>query len=1068
MGSEPLRSTSWGEKANSLSLVSLSHEGFLRPVAWICRVAIAPPFPRFKIGWMDIRATNPVFVHHADVIPLKAETMIAVEPATAHVASESQRTAIEAETGPILVLAGPGAGKTWCLIERIRFLIEKEHANPARICAFTFTNKAAGEISSRLSKTIGAKAERVKRGTIHAFCAEVLRSFPEQAGLQRGFGIADEDYQRLALGRIGVPGRWRSGILKALSCHRFIPGYSLDDRDIPRIAAYLDFLARRNMVDFDMLVLKTADLFRIPSVVDTVRDQWDHVLVDEFQDLNPIQYGIIHALAKEHRSIFAVGDDEQSIYSWAGADPAVFTSFLNDFERIKPTTELAENRRCPHDVVRLARRLIDNNPSIFEHRSHGQAERSSPFPVRALGFATGEDELSWVIDDLLRDREEHQLDWSDFALLYRTHKIGNLAEAQFIAAGIPCRLARGRAISDDPVVRYLMAALRVIAQPQDTLHQESFLQVVFPRPLFDRVRAKAQEKGRNLLEHLERTAWRLPKADVDGKKLRRGVAELRNLAALAGRHDGIVALADELLSHTVGQYKTMLEVNHDDLSDPAENEEVRILADRLSEAVNPGRTVWIPRLGGIEIGLKGMLAGIEVNRVQLGGFPPANAVSLGHSDCESLGLALGVFKALQLIESRPFTNSFRDFTAVDIETTDNDVATAELVDIAAVRVREGVMVDVFQSLVKPRVPIAAAARDTHGISEEDVSASPFFEDVWPQFRDFCGRDVIVAHNGHNFDFPILRRMAGDAQWSGLATYDTLVLARELRTGSAALGNLAHVYGIDAGQAHRALDDTTTLAHVFLALGEEKVVRSRKISLDSILDHLGVALALSERESLCPEARRLLDLASIYSLGRYSRCLQFYREERIAGDDESAATVEDLIDRLGGEERMLQLRTDRSAEERYPEPMLRLRPLLQMQDGKPLPDQIAGLLERITLSKRAEGVQPETGRVNLLTLHSTKGLEFSRVYILGTDNDGFGRGEKSTKEEIQELRRLLYVGMTRTMDRLVLTSADERGGKPTGGNDFFLEMEIEPASPGPHIESGPGSGTQASSILPFRT
>jgi superfamily I DNA/RNA helicase len=288
-------------------------------------------------------------------------------------------------------------------------------------------------------------------------------------------------------------------------------------------------------------------------------------------------------------------------------------------------------------------------------------------------------------------------------------------------------------------------------------------------------------------------------------------------------------------------------------------------------------------------------------------------------------------------------------------------------------------------------------------------------------------------------------MAGEEESAHLYTYDTLVLARELRTGSASLGNLARVYNIQPGRAHHALDDTKTLAEVFLALGEEKVTRSRKTTLDNLLDYLGIGLALSDQSSLNEEAQRLRDLSKFYSLGKYSRCLEFYRIECEACTDVSATSLDDLIDILGGESLMLRLRTDKTAEERYPEAMLRLRPLLAMQDGKPLKDQIAGLLERVTLS-RWDGVQIDDERVNLLTLHSTKGLEFSRVYILGTDNVGFTRDDRKPKDQIEELRRLLYVGMTRTMERLILTCAETRNGEEGGGWTLLDELELMPTSP----------------------
>ena len=961
---------------------------------------------------------------------------------TPHTASASQRSAIEAELGPVLVLAGPGAGKTFCLIERIRFLIENKGVAPGRICAFTFTNKAAGEISSRLEKFLGSKAGDINRGTLHAFCAELRREFAEFSGLQPGFGIADEEYCTSVLRRIGVPARWHARTLRSFTSHRFIDGYEMDERDASRYLDYVSFLNKRNLVDFDMLVMKTADLLRLDDVSAKVRSRWDVVLVDEFQDLTPVQYQVIHALAKEHRNIFVVGDDEQSIYSWAGASPKVFTKFINDFGLDKPTSELAENRRCPREIVDLARKLANFNTPIFAHRSHAESDKPCVFPVAARKFATAEEEVAWVIQDLCRDRTEHALRWGDYALLYRANEMGNGAEARFLTAGVPCRMANGRALSDDPVVRYVIAALRVIGDPPDPVHHEGFLQVVLPRTLFDAVRNKADQKNRDMLSHLERTTRRLPKEHEDRAKLTRAIAALRNLAAIGQRHDNVAPLVNELLSHKVGQYLSILEENHDELSDPAENAEVEALARRIEDALNHRRTVWIPRMGGVEIALKGMLATFGITRVQLGGYPPDGSIGLGHADCPSLGIALGVFKAMQLLRSREFVNHFRDFTAVDIETTDNNVTRAELVEIAAVRVRNGRVVDELRSFVKPDEPISGDAFATHGISEHDVSDAPAFAEIWPRFREFWGSDVVVAHNGHNFDFPILRRMAGETEFANVYTYDTLVLARELRTGSASLQNLARVYEIPPGRAHHALDDTRTLAKVFLALGEEKLVRARKTCLDVMLDYLGIGLALADRDTLCEEAERLRELTRFYALGRYTRCLDFYRAECESCSDVNVPALEELVELLGGEGLRERMRTDRTADERYPEAMLRLRPLLAMHHGLPLKDQITGLLERITLSKW-DGVQVDDERVNLLTLHSTKGLEFSRVYILGTDDLGFTRDDRRSKDQVEELRRLLYVGMTRTMDRLVLTCAQSRNGEDCGGHRMLDEMEITP-------------------------
>jgi superfamily I DNA/RNA helicase len=908
---------------------------------------------------------------------------------------------------------------------------------------FTFTNKAAGEIASRLERQLTSRAERVKRGTIHAFCAELLREFGTHVGLEPGFGIADDDYQRSVLRRLQVPPTWHGSVLGRFAAYRF-RGDALRPDDRMLFTRYQEFLDKRKLVDFDTLVLKTGQLLRNELVGKTVRHRWDCVLVDEFQDLNPVQYGIIQELAREHRNVFAVGDDEQSIYSWAGADPEVFISFANDFD-VKTMAQLKENRRCPREIVALSRRLVMINPPIFRDRRHADSDRACLFPVSAFTFATEDAEIEWIIDDLRRDRDEHGLGWGEYALLYRRHEIGDCAEASFLSAGIPCRLANGRALAEDPVVSYVIAALRVIASPNDAIHKEGFLQVVLPKPLFDGARAKAEENHKRPLPYLEQLARELPREHGDSKKIWRGFYALRNLVALGTRHTTLASLVEELLSQRVGEFRTVLEEHHDELTDPAEDDDVQRLADKLSAAIDKGHTVWIPPLGGAEIALKRILAGIGLRHVELGRFCPEGALSLLSAGESSLGIALALFKAAQLARTRAFSNHFRDFTAVDIESTDKDIARSEIVEIAAVRVRGGKLAGEFHTLVKPRVSIAADAKKAHGIDEHEVEAAPFFESVWPEFRAFCGSDVVVAHNGYHFDFPILRRMSRSLSGGDLCTYDTLLLARELHAGSAKLVDLARVYGIAPGQSHRALDDSRTLALLFLALGEAKVARARKTALVNLLDHLGVALALCEEESLCAEAQLLRRLTRPYALGRYSECLECYRLEREDARDPTLPTLDEVIDRLGGEDLMLRLRADKSADQRYPAAMHRLRPLLEEANGSSLSEQIAGFLERVVLSK-SDGPERDPARVNLLTLHSTKGLEFSRVYIVGAEDGQLPGGRDPSKREVEEARRLLYVGMTRTKDRLVLTRVESRGGKPTGRHRFLDEMGLVPVKP----------------------
>jgi superfamily I DNA/RNA helicase len=968
------------------------------------------------------------------------------------VPSESQRRAIEAEIGPVLVLAGPGAGKTYCLAQRIRFLIEVRGADPARICAFTFTNKAAGEIAARLATHIGERASHVTGGTIHAFCADLLRTHGDRVGVKAGFGIADEDYQRAALRRLGVPARWQGGVLNRFAAARF-RGEVLTDKDEEWFARYERFLTKRNMVDYDTLVVKAAELMTdFPEIADAVRTRWDHVLVDEFQDLNRKQYQVIKSLAWAHRSLFGVGDDEQSIYSWTGADPKVFRDFANDFEIVGDDRQvsLRENRRCPREYFALARRLVDYNPALFTSRLHATPDKSTPFPAAVYAFDTEKEEMAWIVEDIRRDRAEHGLKWGNVALLYRTNRIGDQAESAFLNAGIPVRLARGRALSEDPVVAYVIAALRVIARPDDLVHKENFLGTVLPRTLVDAARAAAEEHGERVVDRLDKIGKERPTEDSDGRKIRRGFSALRNLAALGSRYTGIDPLVNELLSQRVGEYRTALDELHHDLADPASNPEVARLADALREAKRRKARVRIARLGGVEIAMKAVLLAAGFRDIDLGGpTPGAEVVSIAGTETPTLGAMLGLFKATQLLVSDGFTNAFADFTAVDIETTGRDTTTAQVIEIAAVRVRAGQIVDEYVALVRPRIAIEPGASATHGISEAEVASAPYFEEIWPTLRGFCGKDVLVAHNGNQFDFPIIRRMANELGLDGaesFTTYDTLPLARELFEGSAKLEDLAKVLEIDAGQSHRALDDTRTLARVFLGMNARKVEKARKTALAGSLDFLGLGLALSNPKLLVEEAKLLCDRLRIYPLGPYSEALEFYHRERERGDDQSLMTREDLIDLLGGGELREKLKTQRDAMQRYPIAMSRMRGLLESCSEGTLAEQIDTFLEKATLSSRPSETEPAKERVNLLTLHSTKGLEFSRVYIVGVEDAQFlssNPNRPPSRSEIEESRRLLYVGMTRAEDRLVMTRVVRREGEPTGGHQFFDEMGLKP-------------------------
>jgi len=986
-----------------------------------------------------------------------------------------QRLAIEAPPGPVLVIAGPGAGKTFCLIARINHLVGTLGVAPERICAVTFTNRAAEEIALRLKHTLRDRGDAITRGTIHALCLALLREHTEAAGLRPGFGVADEQYQKVILGRLHVPLEQRGALLNRFSRHR-VQDYRLTPEDARLYREYAVWLAHRNMLDFDDLVAKAEQLLRTRSdIADTIAARWDHLLVDEFQDVNAVQYDLLRRLAAPHDNLFAVGDDEQSIFAWAGADPYVLVRFGRDYGIERPII-LDKNRRCSRQIFETARRVLAQNPQLFEKQL--SAEQESPYEVGAFAFRDEAEEAAWLLEDLRSDRAASGLGWGAYAVLYRRHKLGEYLEGRLLRAGIPCRLARGRSLVEDDVIKYVIAALRIVRDPADQVATEAFARCVLSPHFLQEVLASPPfhlsasppvplsadaERGDagDFLAAVRTLARRRPAHDPDTKKLWRLVYQVENLRALPRSHRALPPLVDEILSQSVGPYRNTLEERHDEITDPADIPEAVALAARLDTAIAAEQDIVIEPQGGLEIAMRGMLIAAGVRNVPSSVASRPEVEEVGEvrevvkaADGGKAGLALTLFKALQLLHAEDLETVLERYVTFDFETTDNDVTTCGVVEIGAARVVKGEIVDRFHTLVQPYQPISSRASAIHGYTDSDVRDASSFAQVWPEFRAFVGDDVLIAHNGQHFDIPVLRRLAaGLAGMDSLAFYDTLPLARSLSRDSAKLEDLALRFGIDAGRAHHALDDAITLARVYRELERRRGIRARKAVLVNLLDYLGLGLALEQRTG-SGERDLLFKVAKFYTLGRYSDALEFYQMER-ERTGTTAPSVDEVIERLGGHALMTRLRAEPDPPaQRYPAAVARLRALID-EPSPPDPlstkwrrgtleESIDRLLERVALST-SEGVEVAPDRVNLLTLHSTKGLEFSRVYIVGVEDyqiPGYRESTEKRQAEIEEARRLLYVGMTRARERLVLTRVERRSGMEAGGSTFLEEMGLE--------------------------
>jgi superfamily I DNA/RNA helicase len=805
------------------------------------------------------------------------------------------------------------------------------------------------------------------------------------------------------------------------------------DREL--FEAYAEALRARNLLDYDDLIARTGELLRsCEDVRAGVRARWDYVLVDEFQDLSLAQYEVVTELAAHHRNCFAVGDDEQSIFSWTGADPAILGRFRDDFGIAEPII-LDLNRRCSRQIFETARRLVSRNPGLFEKRL--EATRDSDHCVAAYTFPDEACEADWVVSDLLRDRAATGLDWGEYGLLYRSHRIGQRLETRLIEAGVPCLMARGQALMDDELIGAIVASLHIIQAPDDPLPVEAFAEQVLPAALVNRIRAGY--RGLDLLTAL-RVFARTMRGDPDARHAWRFVFHIENLAGLSRTHTTIEDLTDALLAERLGRYRNPLDERAAELTDPAEFPGAAHLAERLQESRDRAAAVWMEPDGGLDLALLPMLravVGDRVRRLEPGDRPaPGDLVLRAGSVRPVL-----VFKALQLLQCRGLSDPLQDYVAFDLETTEKDATVCDIVELAAVRVRGRVIVDQFQRLVRPGRPITPRATAVHGYREADVCDQPILADVWPAFREFVGDDLLVAHNGHTFDVPVLRRLAaGLPGVDELVFFDTLPLARSLMDESARLEDLAHRFGVARGRSHHAIDDAATLVGVARQLGELQLVRARKTALVQLLGWLGLALALDAPADQTVEERVLRDVALPAALGRYSGCLEAYAEQA-AGT--AAPSAEELVERLGGQRLLERMRTDRPVAERYPVSAARLAALVASSAAPTLAESIELLLGRVALS-RSDGGHTDDRRVSLLTLHATKGLEFSRVYIVGVEDNqvpGAYALEHDEWKEIQEARRLLYVGMTRAKDRLVLSRSVRRDGRPTGGDLFLREAGL---------------------------
>jgi len=461
----------------------------------------------------------------------------------------AQLEAVVAEPGPILVVAGAGSGKTRVLTHRIAHLVDEHGAAPSSVLAITFTNKAAGEMAERVNRALGRSATGMWVMTFHAACARILRAEATRIGFRQSFSIYDSsDQVRLVRSIIeddlgkdskryparGVHARISDAKNRLISAEQFADdsdGYF--DTTVGEVyLRYQSRLLEAGAMDFDDLLVHTANLLeQIPEAREKWQTAFKHVLVDEYQDTNHAQYRLIRSLAAGHRSIFVVGDSDQSIYSWRGADIRNILDFEKDFPNAR-TIRLEQNYRSTQHILDAANAVIEHNEGRQEKRLWSELGQGEP--VRVVECQDERSEARFVVGQIARVIGEGG-SLRDVAIFYRTNAQSRALEESLRQADVPYRIIGGTGFYDRQEIKDALAYLRAIANPSDDVSLRRIINV--PR------RAIGDTTVSRLAEHASMLGVSLRLALLDAESVLPGSAARKAVAGFSDLMDRLTEAA---------------------------------------------------------------------------------------------------------------------------------------------------------------------------------------------------------------------------------------------------------------------------------------------------------------------------------------------------------------------------------------------------------------------------------------------------------------------------------------------------------------------------------------------
>lgn len=403
--------------------------------------------------------------------------------------NESQVEAVKHHKGPLLVLAGAGSGKTRIITERISHLISEHKVRPYNILAVTFTNKAANEMKQRVARLAQDEAKNVWIGTFHSTCLRILkRDINKLDGYDRNFIIYDDSdqtklikdcMQRLNIGdKLVSPRSARSQIdgAKNKGLGPNDPGLGEYDKNVQRIySLYEEELRKSNALDFGDLLHLTVKLFeKKPEVLENYQNQFHYLLVDEYQDTNHVQYKIVEMLSRKHKNLFVVGDDNQSIYGWRGADIKNILNFEKDFSDTK-IIKLEQNYRSTKTILEAANKLITHNKNRHDKNLHTENDQGEL--INYFEAPDDKSEAKHLSSKIFNETSKGDYSYRDIAIFFRTNTQSRLLEEELLRKSIPYKMVGSTEFYKRKEIKDILAFLKVIVNPSDEISLKRIINV---------------------------------------------------------------------------------------------------------------------------------------------------------------------------------------------------------------------------------------------------------------------------------------------------------------------------------------------------------------------------------------------------------------------------------------------------------------------------------------------------------------------------------------------------------------------------------------------------------------